>query len=249
MNRRLRKLSIALRSPIGLVRGIVALTHEGARQSFYEAHYPGVRFDWGAIADERCKFESPVTLLRSAQVYGCQIGRYTYISRNSEIENASIGRFCSIGPEVLIGLAAHPLGVNMSTSPLFYEARSRTSKLTFDDSLLFTSALFTDEHAPVTLGHDVWIGARALIKGGVSIGNGAVIAAGAVVTRDVPSYAIVAGVPARILRYRFDDETIECLQQLRWWDQDLGWLRRHVSDFVDCRNILNCSTWCGVRRF
>ena len=240
MHRLLRMLRIAVRAPIGFAHGILELTRAGARQSYYSVRYPGVRFDWGTIVDEGCGFESPVTLLRGARVFGCRLGRYTYLGRDTEIQNANIGRFCSIGPDVMIGLFAHPLGLNMSTSPVFYKGRSQTSTPVFTDSAIFTgSALFRDEPRPVTLGHDVWIGARAVIKGGVSIGNGAVIAAGAVVTRDIPPYAIAAGVPARILRYRFDAETIESLQQLRWWDQDIDWLRRHACDFMDFRVMLN----------
>jgi serine acetyltransferase len=77
----------------------------------------------------------------------------------------------------------------------------------------------------VTIGHDVWIGARVLVLGGVNIGIGAVVAAGAVVTKDVPPYAIVAGVPARIIRYRFNEDQIRTLLETRWWDMSIAELK------------------------
>jgi len=197
-----------------------------------------VRFDWGSSADERCDFESPVTLFENVHVNGCRLGRYTYVGHSSEIQNANIGRFCSIAPEVIIGLGAHPLGANISTSPAFYKRQSTASVPTFTDL-----PLFTDEYRLITIGHDVWIGARAIIKDGISIGNGAVIAAGAVVTRDIPPYAIAAGVPARVLRHRFVPEIIEGLQQLRWWDQDVDWLRGHSCDFMDGRGVFAKCGW------
>jgi acetyltransferase-like isoleucine patch superfamily enzyme len=245
IHRLLRVLGITIRAPIGFVSCLLELTKVGARQSYYRSRHPGVRFDWGSIADEWSEFESPVTLLRNARIFGCRIGRYTYIGHNSEIQNTNIGRFCSIGPEVMIGLAAHPIGANISTSPLFYRSQAYASTPTFNDSMLFTSSTFRPvEHRLVRVGHDVWIGARVLIKGGLSIGNGAVIAAGAVVTHDIPPYAIAAGVPARILRYRFDTETVESLQQLKWWDKDVAWIRNHASDFGDLRILSKCCTLC-----
>lgn len=243
MHRLLRTLAIAARAPIGFVHGLLELTQSGARQSYYRAHHRGVRFEWGVIVDESCDFESPITILRDARIYGGRFGRYTYVGRNSQIENADIGRFCSIGPEVMIGLAAHPLGLNVSTSPAFYEGPSDKSRPTFTGSQRITaSTLFADEHRLVTVGHDVWIGARAVLRENISIGNGAVIAAGAVVTRNVPPYAIAAGVPARIIRYRFDAETIASLQRLSWWDRDVDWLRGHVRDFMDCRDLLKSTS-------
>jgi len=99
--------------------------------------------------------------------------------------------------------------------------------------------LFTNEYRRITIDHDVWIGARAIIKDGVSIRNGAVSAAGALVNRDVPPYAIAGGVPVRVLRHRFDPEIIEALHQLRWWDQDVDWLRSHTADFMDIRAVFD----------
>lgn len=78
--------------------------------------------------------------------------------------------------------------------------------------------LFDDSHKEVTIGNDVWIGARVMIKGGITIGDGAVIGAGAVVTKNIPPYAICAGVPAKLIRYRFKPEEVEFLMNKKWWN-------------------------------
>jgi acetyltransferase-like isoleucine patch superfamily enzyme len=93
-----------------------------------------------------------------------------------------------------------------------------------------------DQHEDLTrtiLGHDVWVGHGAIVKGGISIGHGSIIGAGAVVTHDVPPYAVVAGVPARLLRYRFEPQIIDTLLASRWWERDLEWLRSHAAEMRD----------------
>jgi acetyltransferase-like isoleucine patch superfamily enzyme len=94
------------------------------------------------------------------------------------------------------------------------------------------------QNETVTIGADVWIGLNAVILDGMSIGDGAVVAANAVVTRDVPPFAVVAGVPARIVRYRFDEETRAALQRSRWWDRDDQWLAANKSKFTDVQRFV-----------
>ena len=128
---------------------------------------------------------------------------FTYIGGESKISNATIGKFCSFGPEIRIGLGRHPLYLK-STFPGFYSNnRYYGVDKEYDNN--------EPEHLPVIIGNDVWVGTRAMILDGVSIGDGAVIAAGAVVTKDVPPYAIVGGVPAKIIKFRFDDKEIKRL--------------------------------------
>jgi acetyltransferase-like isoleucine patch superfamily enzyme len=121
------------------------------------------------------------------------------------------------------GLGAHPTNW-LSTHPAFYSLR-RQSGVTFVQENHF------DELRPVTIGSDVWIGARTLVLDGISVGDGAVIAAGAVVTRDVPPYAVVGGVPARPIRYRFDDAVIAELLDWRWWELPDNVLREFAVRF------------------
>jgi hypothetical protein len=113
----------------------------------------------------------------------------------------------------------------VSTSPLFFSTAKQCGT-TFADSNCFK------EFGNVAIGNDVWIGARVTIKDNIRVGNGAVVAAGAVVVKDVPPYAIVGGVPARIIRFRFEDNIIQQLQKLQWWDWSESRLRAAQRWFV-----------------
>lgn len=143
-----------------------------------------------------------------------------YVNR----DRLSIGRFCSIacGAKFLFNSANHSLSsLSSYTFPIFY------------DEWLLDPASVTDawdNKGDIVVGNDVWIGFEAVILSGVTIGDGAVIGARAVVTKDVPPYTIVAGVPARPLRLRFSQDTIEMLSALRWWDWPAEKLRQHIGD-------------------
>jgi acetyltransferase-like isoleucine patch superfamily enzyme len=141
--------------------------------------------------------------------YFSKIGKYSYCGYDCEIFNTTIGNFTSIANGVTIGGSRHPMEW-VSMSPVFYAGR---------DSIRKKFARFELDQIPLTeIGSDVWIGRGAIILSGKRIGNGAVIGAGSVVTKDVPDYAVVAGNPARIIRYRFEKSIIFDLQKLAWWD-------------------------------
>ena len=130
------------------------------------------------------------------------IGSYTYIGCNTHITKSNVGRYCSIANNVSIGQGEHPLD-HISTSSKFYAAPWAT----------LTSG-------ECEIASDVWIGVDAVILRGVRIGTGAVIAANAVVTKDVPAFAIVGGIPARLIRYRFTEERKKIILASCWWEKE-----------------------------
>jgi len=172
----------------------------------------------------------------------CAIGMFSYINGVLKLSWTSIGRYCSIGEQVIINPGNHPLNW-VSTHPFASDPSGVSAGMAgmpeYHGIALTHATGERDMRADrVTIGHDVWIGTRAMILGGVNIGHGAVIAAGAVVTRDVEPYSVVGGVPARHLRFRLPQEQREALLELAWWDWDLAMLGpvrdySHVQDFID----------------
>ena len=145
------------------------------------------------------------------------IGRDTYVGIGTSISDkrTRIGKFCSIARNVMIGTTSHPTNF-LSTSPVSYmDMHDITDGIVIPKD---KQAEYTYSR-PVVIGNDVWIGMNVVVMDGVTIGDGAVIGAGAIVTHDVPPYAVALGIPARVVKYRFDEETIRRLLRVRWWDQ------------------------------
>lgn len=195
-----------------MCRAVEKAINSAARDMELRARYPH------AIIDDGCCMTDDVLLGEHAHVLGgcfinhSQVGNYSYIGRNSLVQHTSIGNYCSISQDCLIGLGTHPLD-RFSTSPLFYHRKN-----TFGIELVHADDF--QDYQPIAIGNDVWVGARATILDGIKIGNGAVIATGAVVTKDVPPYAIVAGVPARVVRFRTSEDNAEKLSESQWWSLD-----------------------------
>ncbi len=176
-----------------------------------------------ALIDHYSNVSNKARVYSRNKVWKSTIGDYTYVGERSSIVNTDIGKFCSIAGEVLIGLSSHTINF-LSTSPLFTEKRNGTGSSWCDEAISYP-------YKRVEIGNDVWIGARAMIMGGIKIGNGAVVGAGAVVTKDVPPYAIVVGIPAKIIRYRFPDEIVDKLENLQWWNLPDSVLRKNIHHF------------------
>lgn len=216
-----RKISRILLLPLGLIKQCISLANIGARDLQNAKQFPLAIIDDGNCFNDHVKIGKQTHICSGSIINNTIIGNYTYVSRNSLLQNCEIGNFCSLAHDVNIGLGKHPLSL-FSTSPLFYR---KVNALKFQ----FVETDFDfKEYEKITIGHDVWIGSRATILDGVTVGNGAVIASNAVVTKDVPDYAIVAGIPAKVIRYRFEKEEISRLLNSKWWSKDLN----ELHDFI-----------------
>ena len=189
-----------------------------------------------SLVHENCKIGSKAVVYMQARLNGVELGNYSYIGRGTIIHNTVIGKFCSISDFCVIGLPSHYMST-ISTSCLFSGVHNGTKSTWVAKDM---------PHIPidVKIGNDVWIGYRAIIPSNVTIGDGAVIAAGAVVVKDVPSYAIVGGVPAKIIKYRFPKEIINKLMELRFWERSDEEIKKNINLFQKEKlNVEDFDNW------
>lgn len=180
--------------------------------------------------------EMPCNVTNITMEGSCSVGAFSYSNYQTVISNTSIGRFCSIGQQCLIGPGNHNLEF-ATTHPIASDPSGASCGMV---GLPHFEAVAGTEMSSegrvrdgrVTIGNDVWIGCRAIVLGGVRIGDGAVIAAGAVVTSDVEPYTIFGGIPAIPIRNRFDDELVKRFLKILWWNFDLSGL----TSPRDCSN-------------
>lgn len=166
-----------------------------------------------------------------------EIGDYTYFAGDASAIYAKIGKYCSIASHVRINPGNHPMGRVMQHH-LTYR-RIKYGLGAADDE-----AFFDWRRADaVEIGHDVWLGHGVVVMAGVKIGTGCAVGSGAVVTKDLPPYSVAVGVPARVIRKRFDHDTIEKLLKSQWWDWDRKTLEEKFEEFLDLETFLknNCS--------
>lgn len=194
-----------------------------------------LRFNSSVRIGQDSTFEGANTIGDNTYFSG-SMGYGTYLCQNCSI-TGNIGRFCSVAQDVKNSLGAHPItSPYVSTSPMFFSLRKQTGK-TFAKK-----QLFDELKDPIEIGHDCWIGQGVFIVGGVKIGTGAVVLAGAVVTKDVPPYSIVGGVPAKVVKYRYDEETINFLLKSEWWNKPIEWLEANYelfSNIDEFKRVIN----------
>lgn len=169
-------------------------------------------------------------------LHGVEVGEYSYVAKNSNITNCTIGRFCSIGPNFCCGLGVHPTD-GISTSPMFYSP----SKV---NGTSLVQSIKVEESKHTMIGNDVFIGANVTVLDGVTIGDGAVIGAGAVVSKNIPPYAIAVGSPICIIRYRMTDKQIAAMQRIQWWNweddrlQEVEKMFEDIDGFIEKWDVL-----------
>jgi acetyltransferase-like isoleucine patch superfamily enzyme len=176
-----------------------------------------------------CNFDKTVAVLSGSRIYKSVIKKYSYVGRKCLIINTEIGAFCSISDDCFIGLGSHPIDW-VSTSPVFLKGKNILKRN-------FSSFDF-DNQKKTKIENDVWIGAGVKIIQSITIGNGAIIGAGAVVSKDIPPYAIAVGTPIKIIKYRFEPEIIEKLQKIEWWNKDEKVLKSVEKYFFEVNKFI-----------
>lgn len=182
-----------------------------------------VRIAQGCTIDIGSHFEGHNRIGRNSFFSG-SLGRCTYLGEGCHI-TASVGRYTCIASNVVTPRGEHPTREWVTVHPAFYSTKRQCGTTYCDEDC------FDEVTKEVTIGSDVWIADSCIILGGVVIGDGAIVAAGSVVTKDVEPYAIVAGNPARLIRYRFDEETLGRIKSAKWWERTEEDLRMDVDCF------------------
>jgi len=164
-----------------------------------------------SLWDKKSSFDRTSAIRHGAVCCDTRIGRYSSLGVGSRAIHCTIGNYSVIAKDCLVGLGAHPTDY-LTPHSIFYKNSPWSMHPEWVGQIDF------DDNLRITIENDVWIGARAIIMDGVTIHNGAIVAAGAVVTKDVPPFAVVGGVPAKIIKYRFDKTIIDALMNIEWWN-------------------------------
>ncbi|AJA70393.1 Acetyltransferase (isoleucine patch superfamily) [Myroides sp. A21] len=188
------------------------------------------------IISKKTKFGKYNVIHKRTNISNSVIGDFSYIDFDSDLNNCSIGAYCSIASNVKVLPYTHPTTDFVSTHPVFFSLRKQ-SKRTFVKEQLFDEVLRCNDGFYVKIGNDVWIGEGVKIIGGVEIGDGSIIAAGSIVTKSVEPYSIVGGIPAKVIRKRFDENDVDMLLKIKWWNWDFDDLENNASAFINVKKF------------
>lgn len=188
--------------------------------------------------DRRTVLEGYNSIGRNSILLRSSVGYYTYLGNNCVFTNTVIGRFCSISSNVEMITGTHPSSGYASTHPSFFAVNTPNGK-GFVEVNTFNEHKLTDAGRSLEIGNDVWIGAHVKILEGVKIGDGAIIATGSIVTKNVEPYTIVGGVPAKVIRYRFEEHEIKSLCEMKWWLWPIEKIKDKASLFNDVNKLIH----------
>ena len=194
------------------------------------------RISSSAILLGKCQFEGNNSVGDNTYLSGTSLGYGSFVGFGCEFSNCKIGKYCSIGSNIRVVSATHPVKGFISTHPAFF---SDTYRFHYVKASKFKEHLTNSDGFECSIGNDVWIGDNVLILGGCRIGDGAIIGMGSVVLHDVPPYTIVAGVPAKEIRKRFPEETIASLLRFNWWNKPVDWIKENAEEFSDVEFFIN----------
>lgn len=207
------------------------LLYNGLKRIYYRSKFRNVVLRRGAVIGGLESSFGGNNLIGQNSFFSGSMGYGSYMGSNCMIYGR-IGKYCSIADQVNVVVGSHPTRKFISTHPAFFSTKKQAG-FTFTNHQKYEETRYTSDHFLVSIENDVWIGFGAKIMSGLTIHDGAVIAAGSIVTKDVPAYAIVAGAPARIIRYRFNEEQIDKLKTLQWWDLPIDWIEANAKYFDD----------------
>lgn len=187
----------------------------------------------------KCNFEGYNCVGENTLIHSSKIGYGSYLGKNCYLIYCYIGKFCSIGDNINILAAQHPLYTCVSTHPAFYSVMKQAG-FSYTEKQKFNEIIFQDamNMVSVIIGSDVWIGDNVSIKGGVKIGDGAVVGANSLVLKDIEPYSIYGGVPAKKIGYRFEKSEIDELMKIKWWDWDLNKIKEKSSNFFEVEEFI-----------
>lgn len=171
---------------------------------------------------------------KDAFLKNCRLGYASYVQSGCDLTDTDIGRYTSIGSGVKTVIGSHPTEKKTALHPAF-SMKDNITGLTYVKEDRYEGA----QGVRTEIGPDVWLGNDVRIMGGVKIGPGAVVGAGAIVTKDLPAYSINVGIPAKTIKYRFTEEQIKKLLDVKWWEKDEQWIKAHIDDFEDVEKFLN----------
>lgn len=198
-------------------------------RQYIQLKNPTVKIKTAAQVKLKSTFEGKNVIGFESRFDG-DIGLCSYIGANCNI-NGKIGRYTCIASNVCVVQGRHPVDKFVSVHPMFYSIQKQNG-YTYVEKNCFEEFKYVDtSNHCVLIGNDVWIGANVLLMSGVKVGDGAVVAAGSIVTKDIEPYAIVGGVPAKKIRSRFEKKQIDYLKKIEWWNRSEDWIKNNAQSF------------------